>query len=167
MKKSLLTLLILATFSMTGCIEGFYFSDHRQQELERAERKWNRAYIVDYDYEAYHDDPYGLIGRYMVRVRNGRVIDAYNINTGRDVPNSQMHKVPTIQDLFNEIYRAIDRNFDVLEVDYDPEFGFPAYLFLDVNRRARNDEYKIEITDMYLYFAQKYDQPLKISGSSR
>jgi hypothetical protein len=117
MKKSLLTLLILTTVSMTGCIEGFYFSDHRQQELERAERKWNRAYIVDYDYEAYHDDPFGLVGRYMVRVRNGRVIDAYNINTGRDVPNSQLGKVPTVQDLFNEIYRAIDRNFDVLEVD--------------------------------------------------
>ena len=167
MKKSLLTLLILTTVSMTGCIESFYFDDSRQQDLKRAERKWNRAYIVDYDYEGYHDDPYGLEGRFMVRVRNGRVIDAYNTNTGRDVPSSQLHKVPTVNDLFNEIYRAIDRNFDVLEVDYDPEFGFPSYLYLDVSRHSGNDEYSIEITDMYIYFAQKYDQPLKISGSSR
>jgi hypothetical protein len=167
MKKSLLTIILLATLGLTGCIEGFYFEDHRQLELERAERKWNRAYIVDYDYEGFHDDPYGLVGRYMVRVRNGRVIDAYNIATGRGVPGAQLQKVPTIQDLFNEVYRAIVRNFDVLEVDYDPEFGFPSYLFLDVNRRASNDEYSIEITDMYIYFSQKYDQPLKISGSSR
>lgn len=167
MKKSLLIITLLASFSLTGCIEGFYFNDHREQELERAERKWNRAYIVDYDYDAYHDDPYGLVGFYKVVVRNGRVVDAYNIDTGRDVPSHQLHKVPTVQDLFDEIYRAIDRHFDVLEVDYDHEFGFPSYLFLDVNRRSRNDEYKIEITDMYLYFAQKYDQPMKISGSTR
>jgi hypothetical protein len=69
--------------------------------------------------------------------------------------------VPTIQDVFKVIHRVIDRNFDVLEVDFEREFGFQTYLYQNVNRRSSNVECSIEITSMYLFFDQKYDQHLK------
>lgn len=163
MKRILLLTLFVSTLLLSGCVDYFNYDDDRMSDFRRAERKWRNSNIVDYDYKAMHNDPWGLNGRYMVKVRNGVIVDAYNVNTGNDVPSSAFSSIPTIDDLFDYVYTAIDENYDELEVIYDPDLGFPGYIYMDRRYRAYDDEYSIDISDLYLFFTQDGVATKKIS----
>ena len=152
MKRNLFLTLFVSTLLLSGCVDYFNYDDDRMSDFRRAERLWRNANIVDYDYKAQHSDPWGLSGRYMVKVRNGVIVDAYNVNTGADLPRSAYSTIPTIDDLFDYVYTAIDEKYDELEVLYDPDLGFPGYIYMDRRYRARDDEYSIDISDLYLFF---------------
>lgn len=46
----------------------------------------------------------------------------------------------TVERVFATLQSAIDRDADRIEVEYDPQLGYPARVSIDVDRSAEDDE---------------------------
>lgn len=148
--KRIPLLFAMAALLMSACIDIYDLDDPRMDDLRRAEREWRQSGIRDYNYEARFSSAWELSGKYWVKVRDGVVVEAHNISLDRPV-NLNRTFVPTVEDLFDRIYVAIDDHYDEIEVYYDPEFGFPNYLYLDDRIRAVDDEYEVRVDKLTIF----------------
>jgi hypothetical protein len=80
-----------------------------------------------------------------VDVRDGEPIRAEVISDGRLLPT---HLALTVDEAFERIERAIDDDYELLEVTYDPERGFPVHLETDPGGGVQDAGFGIDITDL-------------------
>jgi hypothetical protein len=131
--------LALAVLLTAGCSVDGALGPGPALELARAERRWERQDLVDYDYRYQRGCFCPDRGPLRVRVRAGAVVSATRLDDGSALSASELAEVPTIPGLF-EIARGALADADAVEVAYHPAFGFPTRISIDWYEHAADDE---------------------------
>ncbi len=70
-------------------------------------------------------------------------------------PDSDLHLAPPsipdyvpVEGLFDLVQGAIDRDADVIEVEYHPAFGYPVSAFFDYVQLAMDEELRFEVSEL-------------------
>jgi len=80
----------------------------------------------------------------VVEVIDGEVVSAVYVDDG--LPSSPpLDEVPTIDDLFDEIQDAIDREAHQLNAEYDDELGYPVDVSIDYILEAVDEEMAFQV----------------------
>jgi hypothetical protein len=133
------------TLATTGCVDIFGPSD--ESRFDEARRTWLRFGPLDYQYEVIQSCFCAVpaVGRTVVVVVAGDVIvDAWVRSTGESLPASTWPFLPTVEDLFDLVDRAIRQRADRLDVRYDGRFGYPRLVDVDWDRTTIDEEIRIE-----------------------
>ncbi|MEM7231489.1 MAG: DUF6174 domain-containing protein, partial [Planctomycetota bacterium] len=83
----------------------------------------------------------------ILEVRDGEIISATDAESGDEL-NPESDAFLTVDDLFIEVREAMDRSADSLDVRYDSEFGFPASVDIDFDRRIADEEVSYRASDL-------------------
>lgn len=118
-----------------------------KSKLERNRRLWHESKITDYKmttkvFESGHATPSGTR---IIEVRGGNAISIKLADTGV-VDNSEKWKAyDTVEKIFGVIERAIGKNPQTLDVEYDERLGYPKKLRLEISFSATDDELAVDI----------------------
>jgi hypothetical protein len=128
---------LLLASALTGC--NFGDDDSFQyQKLGQARTLWDRADVSSYSYilelECFCASASEL-EPVLVTVQNGAVVSLQYWDTNpaerTPAPASIFGPYDTVEELFELVEDAIDRDADLLQVGYDPEYGFPSIINVD------------------------------------
>ena len=126
------------------------FGNTAADELAAARGLWLEADLSRYSFtlQQFCFCPPEVNAPVLIEVRNGRVDIVSR-------PDSESHLDPpsivdyfTVEGLFDLVQGAIDRDADVIEVEYHPEFGHPVSAFFDYVQVTSDEELKFEVSDM-------------------
>lgn len=101
-------------------------------------QNYDFVYDLSCECDSEQDDPK------LVLVRGGLVDSVTFLETG--APYEQGN-VWTINDLFDEIQKAIDEGRPQIDVDYNETYGFPTSIFIDYELNIADEEFIIAISD--------------------
>ena len=111
-----------------------------QNAQQRA--RWDQQNILDYRYtvkvSCFCPPPAGQA--IVVEVKNGLTTSVKNAQTGEAVDLKFLERFSTVAKLFEVIAEAEARNAAKLEVEYNPQFGFPTQAMIDYIAQAADDE---------------------------
>ena len=117
------------------------------KQLQAAESKWNQINHAHYSYTLQRSCfcPPDALKPMNIRVFQGKVQSA----TVDGIPLSadRMDSVLTIEQLFQKVHEAIDRNVSRLEVKYDPTYGYPTNIFVDYEAMMADEELSLNASD--------------------
>ena len=109
---------------------------------ERQKARWNQQNILDYRYTlrvvCFCPPPAGQ--KLRIEVGNGQTISVKDAQTGESVDPAFLERYTTINKLFQIITEAEAKGAAKLEVQYNPDLGFPTNTFIDYIARAADDE---------------------------
>lgn len=110
-------------------------------ELARNRQKWASAGLHDYefDYQLSCFCAPETTEPVHVMVRGDQLA---SVSRNRDgLPALRQYGMwPTVPALFDDVQRLIDQKSDRLEVTYDPTYGYPRSIVVDVYLQAADDE---------------------------
>ena len=116
----------------------------------RAGSRWDRSRITSYMYRA--NWQCFCVQEYVadvdVQVANGQVAGTAFVDSalGSDVPDPQ--RFGTVENLFFHIEDAIAREAARIDVEFDPELGYPARVFIDYDERVADEEQGFTVTSL-------------------
>jgi hypothetical protein len=138
-------MLIVACMIQPACSLGR--SGAGAAETNRA--KWNASHIENYRIRMRVDKTghAGPMGNIVLDVQDGNSVSSRVDGEwyGGDIAKCAAYD--TVPKMFDFIEEAAKRNPDVLDVSYDPTFGYPNRVRLDYNSRAIDDELSWEVLD--------------------
>ena len=137
-------LVALGLLAACGIVEPEPWDD-RLLDLEQARALWAEtgpdSYRYDYFQGCFCAAP---VGDFVVTVTDGTVTAAVTDPDGEPVPEGTLAALRTMEELFDVVGTAIEREIDGFRVEYDPEYGFPTLIDLDPYENAIDDELRIE-----------------------
>jgi len=110
-------------------------------DLARNRQRWASAQLHDYEFD------YQLIcfcapdatEQVHVVVQHDTITAVTRARDG--LPAARQYTVwPKVDDLFDDVQRQLDRNVARLDVSYDPTYGYPRSIVVDVALMAADDE---------------------------
>jgi len=116
----------------------------QQRELFLANReKWRAANLLNYEFTRSIDCNCEDKRDMVVSVVNGQVDNAYlNNGSGKvneGVSQRKLNEYVAIADFFKMIDNAIKHHYDVIDIQYDKEYGYPATMkLLQDNSKSQN-----------------------------
>jgi hypothetical protein len=115
------------------------FNDDRD-ELNDARRRWARQGIASYQYRLTQlcFCPSEIVRPFAIRVSNGIIAEVRDAETGEAPPS--YYDPRTIPELFEVIDQALDRHADSIDVEYDPQLGYPTRIMIDYERNTADEE---------------------------
>lgn len=139
---------VLLLAALAGC-EGLGDDDSFQlQKLAQARTQWDSKNVASYSYIVELEcfcAPASELEPVLVTVRNGAVasLEYWDENPAKRTPAPAAIFGPydTVEELFDLVEDAIDRDADMLQVGYDPEYGFPQ--IINVDYQAGGSEQKL------------------------
>lgn len=139
--------ILIFTFILAACSPG------ASSEFEGNLEKWKDAKITQYRYSL----AVGCFCAFRDRmpmtaeVRQGEVISlAYADGTAlrrTDANHEFLSRYTTMEGLFAELESGLSGEADEVTVTYDPTYGFPRTIHLDVIKDAIDDELSLEVTN--------------------
>lgn len=141
--------------ALAGC-EGLLNDDGFQRdELAAAQTRWQGKSIASYSYVLELQCPecgsvaeQGLPVR--ITVQNGaavsRVYESEDPTERVTAPAAVFGPFDTVEELFGVVQRGIDRDADVLQVAYDPSYGYPSRVAMDPDGRDPDDHVTFRVT---------------------
>jgi hypothetical protein len=120
-------------------------TDDLSREQARLDSNWDRfqsnaplsySYVVRVDCEC----PSDVTRPVTVWVDRGSIEYLLYEDDGRPVPLSYSNSFPSVEQLFDAIQDGIDRRADVIDVEYDPTYGYPTSVYIDYDRRVADEE---------------------------
>ena len=123
--------LAMLTVILAGCVAtGPDLTQQRLNELNRHRARWSAADVDSYRYHLMRSCeclwPTG--GNFVVTVENGVVVRAESEHDGEPLAEDHLASMETVEDLFDRIAAAIDAEVFRLDVEYDPDLGYPRFL---------------------------------------
>jgi hypothetical protein len=117
-------------------------------ELERARARWEEHAPVLYEYRLQRSCfcPRSFVRPVRITVSDGVVVAAVDPGTNEPL-NPPPDGFPTIDDLFDEIQDAIDREADSVDATYDGALGYPVQVFIDWIENAIDDEMAFQVSE--------------------
>jgi hypothetical protein len=149
--------LLLAVVA-AGCDNPFDNDQFQREELARARALWGReggsSYTFTLELQCYCA-PGTSLAPVIVTVQNGQPVSrTYKKAKPTDptVPATAEVFGPydTVDELFEVIEDAIDRDANVLQVGYNDQRGFPEIINVDLQGGATNDQRILFVTDLTL-----------------
>ncbi len=95
----------------------------------------------------------------QIRVYEGVTQQAIVLPEGYALPKARWEEAKTIDQLFRLIREAVDRQAASMEVQYDPNFGFPTYIAIDYDSMMADEEVYYEASDFKVASSLKPRQP--------
>eukprot|EP00934_Nitzschia_sp_Nitz4_P003001 Nitzschia sp. Nitz4//scaffold5_size260463//109446//110039//NITZ4_000977-RA/size260463-processed-gene-0.70-mRNA-1//1//CDS//3329555325//2991//frame0 len=118
-----------------------------QAELNQNNQFWNESGSPDYSFtetiSCYCLEDYTLPKR--IEVTDDVIVSVQNENGTVSLETSSYYSV---LDLFEEVQKGISRHYVQIDVQYDPELGFPTYISLDYDTLLADDEISITVQDL-------------------
>ncbi len=146
-----LILLVAATSLVSGCdaLGLAVGPSHRRSELERQRAKWSQRHVTSYrlTYRRACFCGNEFTSLTDIEVRSGDIAVARYTERDDPIPAYVQAGLPTVASLFAIIEDAIDRNADVLDVTYDPAFGYPRWIAIDHRFNVADDEVTHSVSD--------------------
>mgnify|MGYP003580304863 CR=1 FL=1 len=148
MKKLLLVLmtLVLAACSAVAGAAG------NQSEIEQNKEKWQNANVPHYRYNL-HISCFCIFVENMpliIEVQDGEVVSMEFENGAEIDPaigQDLFDKYATIDRIFAEVEAGLNGTADNVVVKYDPTYGFPTEVTIDVEEQAADDELYLTISN--------------------
>ena len=148
MKSSLCLLSVFFCFYSSSVIS---CEKSVSESLQANQQKWHGVGWEKYSFviqrECFCPPEYRQLTR--VIVENGKVVSASYIDKDNAAVSEQvLADLYTIEDWFNMINKAVDRNADHLEVVYHATLGFPEKINIDMRKRRADDEQVVLISEV-------------------
>ncbi len=114
-------------------------------DLNAARQRWQKQGMLDYDFTLRIDCFCGFAGRAHLAVRGGEIVSANDAATGEPISPEVAH-FPTVEEIFDEIQRAIEGDADRLDVVFHADLGYPVLADIDPSFQIADEEvsYRIE-----------------------
>ncbi len=134
-RTSVITVLFAAT--LTACDSAL----SPNAELSEARRRWADKGPASYSMDLFRscECTPEMTGPVVVNVQNGTMQSRF-YRTGGTVPPNIAPSFPGVEGLFDLIADARQRNAHRVEVRFDRELGYPAWLVIDYDRAIADDE---------------------------
>lgn len=111
--------------------------------------RWNAQRIDDYAYSLQRLCE--CLNEWMrpvrVVVENGVIVSLSDAQTGAPVAAERAHMYHTVEGLFELIADAIERDADVVAVEYHPSLGYPVRITIDDDIQVGDDEFTYVASD--------------------
>ncbi len=146
MKKSIALTLCAAFFSIVGC-NSSDSTDPRQSALDANQTKWANANVDSYSITVSRICFCPVQEAIVKTVTNGTVTNAFYTPSGTVLDPAGYARSFTIEDYFGSIQTGIDEDYEVLDVEYDPTYGFPKKIVVDHGPEVVDEEYTLYIRD--------------------
>ena len=142
-------ILIVMTLILAACASANALGS--QSEIEQNHEKWQEAGISHYRYHLSiscfcvftQDMPL------ILEVRDGKVV-SMEYQNGKEIDPSLtelFEKYATIDRVFAELEAGLNGAADEVIVKYDPTYGFPAEVTIDVKKQATDDELYLTLSN--------------------
>ena len=147
--RKLLFIFTLIALVLTACAAGV--ASGSQTEIGQNKDKWQDANISHYRYELYiscfcvFNEDMPLI----IEVQDGKVV-SMEFQSGKEIDPSLLElfdKYATIDRIFAEVEAGLNGAADNVVVKYDPTYGFPTEVTIDVEQQAADDELYLTISN--------------------
>ena len=123
-----------------------------EHELNRNRNRWERQGIASYSFiqaSSCECIP-SFEGPSRVYVSNGAITRVEKVGSGGVVAEGIQDAWYTVEELFGAIAHAIEERAVFLEVEYDPDRGFPTRMEVDLNAQWADDESVVNISGFRL-----------------
>ena len=142
-------ILIVMAFILAACASANALGS--QSEIEQNHEKWQEAGISHYRYHLSiscfcvftQDMPL------ILEVRDGKIV-SMEYQNGKEIDPSLtelFEKYATIDRVFAELEAGLNGAADEVTVKYDPTYGFPAEVTIDVEKQATDDELYLTLSN--------------------
>ena len=137
----------VATTPPSGLPGGVSAPDSTREALDAARARWNDAALDDYRFVFSNSCfcPEDVRGPFTITVRDGAVQEV--LFDGRVVPPDP-RRHPTVDDVFDRLEAAFDRDADAVQVTYDGALGYPTSAYVDYEAMATDEEERYELRDL-------------------
>jgi hypothetical protein len=110
-------------------------------ELTRNRQRWTSAGMHDYafDYQLLCFCAPESTEPVRITVRQDAIVSVVRQRDG--LAAGTQYGWPRVDALFDDIQRRLDQNVARITVDYDPTYGYPRSIAVDVAAMAADDEY--------------------------
>ena len=83
-----------------------------------------------------------------IAVRGGTIVDVTFLESGLEAEEPDPETYETIEGLLELLQEALDRKTFSLQVNYDPNFGYPTDADIDYDARIADEEFGFTVTDL-------------------
>ena len=83
-----------------------------------------------------------------IAVRGGTIVDVTFLESGLEAEEPDPETYETIEGLLELLQEALDRKAFSLQVNYDPNFGYPTDADIDYDARIADEEFGFTVTDL-------------------
>jgi len=141
-RAALAVALFLSPLAACDSITGVDDLSRAQSELDRNWDRFQASAPLSYSYtvRVTCDCTSDVTRPVTVWVDRGSIEFLLYEDTGRPVPLSYASSFPSVEQLFDAIQNGIDQRADVVDVDYDPTYGYPTSVYIDYDRRTSGEE---------------------------
>jgi len=148
--KHLSYLCIFVTACLLGSSCGILDPDGRLDELESNRDQWRQADIRHYRMEFRASCFCGseFTELVTVEVLKDTVRSVTVVSTGLPVEYMPLDAWPTVEELFAAVEQAIVEDAHELRVTYDLELGYPAFIFIDREEMAIDEEIGYQVFEL-------------------
>jgi hypothetical protein len=129
----------------SGCDTFSDPDDALADDLRRAEARWLRASVQDYQVVVRNSCFCGYTRPVRLTVRSRAVVSKVDAETGEVAP--PFANARDIPELFDLIREAIARDAYSLDVTYDSEYGYPLQINIDYIGNAVDDELNVSVSE--------------------
>lgn len=116
---------LLFAVALAGCAAPLTQADADAQNPSAERRRWAQQQMDDYRFVFSRECSCLGRGPMVVTVRDGRVVEARDPQTGQPLPADPAVGVMTIDELFDRIAEARE-NGEYTDVEYHPTLGYPT-----------------------------------------
>ena len=131
--------------AVTSCsITGTSARTEAELELTRNRQRWASSATQDYEYEFRRlcFCPPEATEQVRIVVRQNAIVSV--VRTRDAQPASTAFAVwPRIDDLFADVQLRLEQRTERVDVTYDPVFGYPRSIVVDIALMAADDEYSL------------------------
>jgi len=147
MKPIFMALLVLGFFS--GCDSSPSKPNNvntLQQTFDRYRSLWIKADIHNYSFVMKRSCFCPMEENTQILVADDILIEAKYIPSNRLYNEEQLSYQKTINQYFDLIQEAIDKNVYKLTVEYNETYGYPEEIFIDIDKQIADEEIGYSIT---------------------
>lgn len=117
--------------------------------LEEHRKIWQQKNISDYMFNFRQSCFCGSLfagGDKTIVVQDGEVVEAFYVNSGEYIGTEDLQYLRTLDEYFDYISDTLRSKPDKFKVEYNEEYGYPVYIYIDRDESSVDDELTIYIS---------------------
>lgn len=137
------TALLLAIILIAGCTGGSGGAETgAAAELRTAREKWEKAgfenYTFHFRWQCFCIQEY--VSLVELNVEGGKVVSGSYVEGGGDLGPDRLADYMPVDQLFDLIQEAVDRDAHSVRAEYDPDYGYPVDVYIDYDEMIADEE---------------------------
>jgi len=96
-----------------------------------------QTYIIQQMRICFCPGPHGFV---RLTVANNQIVGGITTDSGDSLTSEELKRYKTVDELFEFIDELEGRKLAVLQVEYDPDFGYPKNVYVDLHLEMADEE---------------------------